>query len=381
MKTVVVFAGSAIGSVLSLLEQIKQENNCTSYVICLNSNAQSALGKSTFVDHVVNLQYADNQDFFSKFKIWCINVEFKSKPVVYFTTDTSCFLVNQYREWFDDHFILCLPSSELINTYTKKGDAEVAAEENGLPIPRTYVLKDCKDVKQVEKEFEFPVIIKPRSTYETLASPFKVKILEREAFYEETVALLGLGHTFVCQEYIPGNDDSAYFFIFYRSKKQKINYVVGRKILQSPPRAGIMAKGLIEENFDLADQSIEFLNNIDYSGIGGIEFKKHNGKYYFIEMSTRLEGFFKISSIAKVPLGSISFSDLAGTPIAVNSLQRNNGIYIDLISMIVAHKKNKNFKYILKDFLSVLFNKKVQLNVYSKKDKLPFFATLKNMFL
>ncbi|MCK0147048.1 hypothetical protein MWU78_15435 [Arenibacter sp. F26102] len=380
MAEIIVFAGSSIGSVLSLLEQIKKKNKCTSYVVCLNSEAQPIFEKSCYVDGVKTLWNSNEEEFFHEFKNWFYQINPPKKPVVYFTTDTSCFLVNLYRDWFESNCTLCLPSSEIITTFTKKGVAELAAKDNGLSIPKTAVIQKVEDLKEIVNSFVFPVIIKPRSAYESQKAPFKVKILNQSVFYEETKDYLSKGYSFVCQEYIPGNDDSAYFYIFYRSLTGKINSVVGRKVLQNPPRAGIMAKGLIEDNVELTSQCKVFLEKIDYKGLGGLEFKKFDEKYYFIEMSTRLEGFFKISSIANVPMGLISYNDLCGIEEDAGNLklkQQNGGIYIDLKSMIGAHKRNNSYFKLFLDSWSLVFNKKYQLNVYSNNDRKPFFSWLK----
>ncbi len=379
MADIIVFAGSAIGSVLSLLEQIKEKNKCIAYVVCLNSNAQPIFEKSYYVDGVKTLLHNNEEEFFNEFKNWFYQINPREKPVVYFTTDTSCFLVNLYRDWFNKNCKLCLPSSEIITTYTKKGVAELAAKDNGLSIPKTTVIQKVEELNEIVNSFTFPVIIKPRSTYESQIPPFKVKILNQDDFYDQTKNYIGKGHCFVCQEYIPGNDDSAYFYIFYRSTTGNLYYVVGRKILQNPPRAGIMAKGLVEDNLELTTQCKDFLEKIDYKGLGGIEFKKYKEKYYFIEMSTRLEGFFKISSAANVPLGFISYNDLLGGEIGdeiVKLKQKNGGVYLDLKSMIGAHKRNNAYFNIFLDIWRLVFDSKYHLNVYSNKDKKPFFLLL-----
>src|SRR5690606_11981877 len=134
MKDVVIFAGSAIGSVLALAEEIKLSYEVRVTVIGLKSNHKiaSTLKVSKFIDEVETFNYSSHDDFFNQIKNWTKNKEFTKKPLVYFTTDSSCYLVNLYRDWFEEHYVLILPSSEIINIYTQKGKAEVDAANKGL---------------------------------------------------------------------------------------------------------------------------------------------------------------------------------------------------------------------------------------------------------
>src|SRR5690606_142682 len=100
--------GTTVGSVLSLLEQVKSTNECASYVICMNSKYQSVFLKSKFVDFCHTMCYKNEEGFFLGFQNWFASVNFEVPPIIYFTTDSSCYLVNKYREWFDSNCILCL---------------------------------------------------------------------------------------------------------------------------------------------------------------------------------------------------------------------------------------------------------------------------------
>src|SRR5690606_21970053 len=174
-----------------------------------------------------------------------------SKPIVYFTTDLSCHLVNLYRDWFDQNYHLILPSSEIINTYTQKGKAEKDAEINGLLCPKSIVIESEKEAILVEKEFNFPIILKPLATYDNNKTPFKTKKVNKDEFLEIQLNLLKRKYLVICQEFIPGDDNKSFFYLFNRNANGIINSVIGRKIVQSPPQAGIMAKGVVEENNEL----------------------------------------------------------------------------------------------------------------------------------
>src|SRR5690606_13901098 len=182
MKDVVIFAGSAIGSVLALAEEIKLSYDVKVIVLCLKSNetVESIFNKSKFIDKVEVFNYSSPVDFYKQIEAWTMRQAFTEKPIMYFTTDLSCYLVNIYRDWFEENYTLILPSSEIINNYTQKGRAEVDAANNGLNCPRSVVVKSEEEVFLVYKEFDFPVIIKPTTSYGSNKAPFKTKKLNKD---------------------------------------------------------------------------------------------------------------------------------------------------------------------------------------------------------
>src|SRR5690606_27015197 len=130
-------------------------------------------------------------------------------------------------------------------------------------------------------------------------------------------------------------------------------------------------KGVTCYNSELSELCKGFLSSIDYVGIGGVEFKKYNGKYYFIEMSVRLEGFFKISEISSTPLALISYYDLAlkNIPSALSSAKQKDGCgYVDAVGLFVCRIRNRELFQLLRDIAYVVFNSRVGLNVFSFKD-------------
>src|SRR5690606_19201602 len=354
MKDVVIFAGSSIGSVLALAEEIKLSYDVKVIVLCLKSNetVESIFNKSKFIDKVEVFNYSSTVDFFKQIEVWTMRQAFTEKPIMYFTTDSSCYLVNLYRDWFEENYTLILPSSEIINIYTHKGIAEVEASNNGLTCTKRIVIKTEKEVFLVDKEFEFPVIIKPTTSYDSNRVPFKTKKLDKDEFIGCQLDLLKKGYQVICQEFIPGDDHKVFFFLFHRDGNGNLDYVLGKKILQNPPSAGLMAKGIVEENEELSKICAEFLEKINYVGIGGMEFKQYKDKFYFIEMNTRVEAILKISGLAGVPLGRIAYETSCGNQKNKLYTAKIGVEYNDLLYLFSAYRSEK--KYCL--FFKELFN-------------------------
>lgn len=383
MKDIVITAGTAVGSVLQLARSIKKEVSCKAFVLCTDYRTSKVIKSSKDIDEVIHINNLNEKEYISSIKEWYEEVEFSEKPILYFTTDTSCFYIDNDRKWFEDRFELCLPSSEIIKTYTQKGLAEVSASQAGLTVPKTQIIDSEQDIIKVLESFSFPIILKPRATYLKANIDFKIKVIEdKEEFILESTKQIIQNNSLLCQEFIPGGDNTSFYYLFYRAKDGTIYENIGRKTLQSTPSGGIMVKGLVEYNSELSKICSDFLNKIDYKGIGGIEFKKYNDKFYFIEMSTRLEGFFKIAEISNTPLSLLSYYDLSNIEEQKElkkTKQKDGIVYMDFISMLVVRIKNRKFLSLIRDVYSAVLSPKTKLNVFSNSDSKPFFLTLRNL--
>mgnify|MGYP003610325218 CR=1 FL=1 len=381
MKDVIIFAGSALGSVLAIARNIKEEFNTNCYVVCLNSKYTSAFSVSKFVTESTNIIGITDDDLFENYKIWVAQKDFKAKPIVFFTTDISCLFADKYREWFENHFLLTIPSSQILKTYNFKGVAENNAKENGLIIPQTKLINTVEDTILVTSTFRFPVIIKPTSSKTKQSLGFKVKIIQKPQKFEDIAKqLIAEDKEFLCQEYVPGNDKKVHYYIFYRDKHGMIWETMGIKTLQCPPNGGIMAKGISMYNDKIEQMSRKFLDNINYTGIGGIEYKEYNGQYYFIEMSTRPEGFYLVSEKAEVPISTIVYKMLSGFPVDYKCQQKDGIKYIDLLSTLIARKISKKYFRLIIDYFDAVFNPKTCINAFKLNDVMPFIKYLKLLF-
>lgn len=377
MRSVVIIANTAVGSVLSVAQAIGSKINCKVYVICSDKKTSSIFETSKFIDEVLYVDAINSQDYLKQIKAWTLIKKFNEKPVLYSSTDTSCYYINQNRSWFEENFILSLPSEEIIYNFTKKGLAEKKAESSGLSVPKTIVIKSKEDIFKVIEKFKFPIILKPQATYLNNNINFKIKVIDdKQKFINFFSEIYNEG--ILCQEFIPGGDDVSYYYIFYRSKNKRLYKNMGRKVLQSTPKGGIMFKGKSEYNDDLSLICEKFLESINYTGIGGIEFKKYGNKFYFIEMSVRLEGFFKIAEISGKSLALISYSDLANKRLIddANETQKDGYMYIDTIPLFISYLKNRKFTSIFLDLIKLFLNSKVFSNTFSQKDFKPFIKQI-----
>lgn len=386
MRDIIISVGSALGSPLALIRSIKKKVNCRAYILCTHQKSREILAKSKYVDQAILIDGSSENTFITGVKDWYSGQKFNLKPIFYFTYDSACVYVDSHRKWFENKFILCMPSSRIIQSFTEKGVAEKVARDNGLTVPKTRLIESTEDITFVLEKFKLPLIVKPTASNRNSQLGFKVKkVGDRNEFKNIADQIKSDDKTFVAQEYIPGNDEAAWYYIFYRSQKGLLWENMGRKILQAPPGGGIMAKGKVEYNSELSQYCRRFLEEINYCGIGGIEFKKYNDEYYFIEMSVRLEGFHQIEDASDSFISLASYYDLNDQDDELSQLiekkQTDGVIYMAFIPTMITRIKTRNIPGFIKDFTAAIFSKRISLNVYSREDSKPFWTTLKRMII
>ena len=380
MKDIVIFAGSAVGSTLSIAHQVSREYSIKTYAICLNSSYSAVYKRSRFITESIEMCAETDSCLFAKFRNWANQHAFSEPPILYATTDSSCVFINNHREWFLNNFELTTPSSRIILTYNYKGIAEFDAQLNGLCIPKTRRINGKIDILEVIEKYNFPVIIKPTSYTAKSVLGFKTKLFDRKEEFAEYFESIDIRKSSViCQEYIQGKDKEVYYYLFYRDDKGNIYENIGIKKLQSPPGAGIMAIGITKYNNIISRISREFLEKISYVGIGGIEYKKYRGEYYFIEMSTRAEGFLKICEASNVPIAKIVYQRLSGISINAEFKQIDQIEYIDIFPTLSARRIEGRYLLFLKEVIIAILSRNSCFNVLAIVDIKPFIALLGKM--
>lgn len=312
MKDVVILSGG-FGSTLAISQIIGKKYPINIYVFYLEGTAFAAIRSSKYVTVCYDVTSYSDTVFYSYLEDWYEKNNFSDKPILFCTSDHACTLVGHHHEWFQTRFMLTTPSASIIDIYNSKLKTSEAIASIGIKAPKSVVVYKGSNIKDVSSNWNFPVIIKPISADQIPDVGFKVKIVHGKTELENLYSQVLCQHTVVIQEYIAGGDDKSWFYIFYRKGKDILSECIGKKILQHPSMQGIMAIGLTMENQSIESICHSFLDAIDYQGIGGIEFKECNGNYYFIEMSTRAEGFIKITQSTNPLMLSLIYDSFNST--------------------------------------------------------------------
>lgn len=351
MKDIVIFAGSSPYSVISLCMAARKHGG-NAYVICFDFDLD-IYKKSRYVSEYYSVR---NESIITFIKDFFKTHLFEEKPILFSTTDINCERIVVNRSFFEDYFEVSLPNNYIIDSFNNKSIADEVAIQNGLLTPQTRSIFNKTDVDSAFRSLNFPVIIKPFSTRESDFIGFKFKILYKNEFISSCDQILKHKKAFLCQEYISGLDAENKFYIFYRNKKGCIISCMGEKTLQIN---GIMTIGTVKYEKTLSDTCEAFLKKINYIGIGGLEFKAFNGQLYFIEMSTRTEGFLPISDMANCSIAEVAYLDLNNRTIDWNTLPIDCSQYVVFFSWFTNRILSRKILLFVIEMIRILFNRNV----------------------
>lgn len=346
-KDIIVLAGSAPHSVLALCK-MAHLHKARSFVVCVEDGFDY-YQKSNLVNECYMVNKTELPCFWTTFFESHL---FKYKPFLYATTDATCIIVDSNRSYYESKFELCVPSHYIIESFNDKAIAENEAIKYGLTVPKTFILNYEEDLLKIQDELKYPVIAKPQGAEFLHDVGFKYRIINNSDDLINIKNVLYKGYKIILQEYIPGGDENYWFYLFYRGFDGVIHECMGVKTLQYK---GIMAVGTVLYNEHLSNICKSFITKIDYRGVGGLEFKYYNGFYYFIEMSTRTEGFFALADMSDSSILNACYFGCDGKSVNINKAN-DKVIYVDTLFWSLARIKNKKYFKWIKELVSFAIN-------------------------
>ena len=188
------------------------------------------------------------------------------------------------------------PSSKLIGEMGDKIQAKKIAKKNGLPVIEGSEgsVKSFEEAKSLSKEIGYPILIKAAAG----GGGKGMKIVENESKLSELFSLAKNE----AKKYF-GNDDLYIEKYFKNPRHIEVQIMSGKnrtvqlgerdcsvqrrhqKLIEETPSPVLTA----EQREDLLNKTVKMVENIGYEGAGTVEFIFENGKFYFLEMNTRVQ--------------------------------------------------------------------------------------------
>ncbi len=188
------------------------------------------------------------------------------------------------------------PNSKHIQMMGDKIQAKKIAKEHGLPVIEGSEggVKNIKDAKEILKITELPVLIKAAGG----GGGKGMKIVKNENDFEN----LFLTAKLEAKKYF-GNDEVYIEKFFENPRHIEVQILAGKnrvvhlherdcsvqrrhqKLIEETPSP------ILDNNIrkDLFDRTVKMVEKIGYQGAGTIEFIYEDGKFYFLEMNTRVQ--------------------------------------------------------------------------------------------
>ena len=188
------------------------------------------------------------------------------------------------------------PSSQLIKMMGDKIQAKKIAKEYGLPVIEGSDggISDIHEAKKICNKIGFPILIKASGG----GGGKGIKIVNEESEFEECFKTAKIE----AQKYFA--NDEVYIEKFFQNPRHiEVQVLSGKnrtvhlyerdcsvqrrhqKLIEETPSP------VLSENVrnDLLDRTVKMVEKINYEGAGTVEYIYENGKYYFLEMNTRVQ--------------------------------------------------------------------------------------------
>jgi len=212
------------------------------------------------------------------------------KPILLPAGDDIIFLAMKYRAAIDKAFILPLPPTTSLKFAFDKSLTMQLASKMGIPIPRTFMPSDLKELEGSKEDLRFPVVIKPRINV-GFRRRFGAKILKAWSFKQLSERYRTVSKYFskpLIQEYIPGGTKTLYSLCtIFDAAHRSLGLFTMRKLQQL--MEGVTACGESVSNLRVESFGIELLRAMKWVGPVEVEFKKdsRDGEFKLMEVNPR----------------------------------------------------------------------------------------------
>tara|TARA_B100000767_G_C19734387_1_gene523231 strand:- start:573 stop:1781 length:1209 start_codon:yes stop_codon:yes gene_type:complete len=249
-----------------------------------------------------------------------LNKKFDSvteKIPIFITSDIFLISISENRELLKRNFIFNLVSNEAINTISDKYLQSQLAIDSGINAPKTWLIENSQNVKELKENKIWPLLIKGRdvNTWRKLfgGSTKGFVVNNFTELSEKTKDALDNDISVIIQEIISGPDTNHYKYCAYINEKGSIlAEICLQKIRQYPVRFGVGSAMCTAQNKDVSVAGRKFLKNINFKGVGSVEFKYDNQDkiYKLIELNPRYWQQNSIGEQSGVNFPYINYCDL-----------------------------------------------------------------------
>ena len=216
--------------------------------------------------------------------------------VFYPLSDVTTIPISAYKDKFMQYVKVPIQDYETIMKAANKANTLKIAMEENIPCPKTYFIKELKEVKKIASELEYPAVIKPVRkviwvnnqvvTTKVTASNYVYSADDLIPKYENihNKSLFPL-----IQEYIPG-DGYGFFALLNHSEPRAI--FMHKRLREYPITGGASTLRESIYNAKLKEMGLKLLKAMNWHGVAMVEFKldSRDNKFKLMEVNGRWWG-------------------------------------------------------------------------------------------
>jgi predicted ATP-grasp superfamily ATP-dependent carboligase len=239
--------------------------------------------------------------------------------VLYPTRDETVAALSQHREELGEIFRVTTPAWDSVKWLWDKRNTYGLAEKLGIPAPRTWYVRELRDLDQIDSHF--PLVLKPaikeHFSYATGDKAWRADSAAQLRQLFERASQFMPRDEIMIQDLIPGDGDCQYAYCSFFKQRQSVASLVACRRRQHPFEFG-RASTYVEsvEMPVLEEYSQRFLRAIDFYGLVELEYKRdpRDGQYRLLDVNGRTWGYHTIGRRAGVDFSYLLFADQLGEP-------------------------------------------------------------------
>lgn len=310
------------------------------------------------------------------------------KPLLLPCQDEWVLWLSDNRDNIANTVSFILPTKQAINIGMDKASFQAYAEKNEFQVPRTKIVKDVKNLREVVELFKgHKFIIKPEVRLADWDSHFpNIKLFYFESINDFYNSELDIEKIFDCcnsvliQQWVEGADADVYFVLMAINKKGLIlDHFCGRKLIQWPRNSGSTAICKAADVSEIILEARRLAIQLHFIGLCSVEFKKHkDGSGFYITEPTIGRNDFQ-SSVGdfngkNLTLTLVDEHFYPGKLINENNKLLKPKLWVDEVSTIRAIKNSKIESHTAKTIFCNVF--RINTVVFKLNDLKPFYKTL-----
>ena len=286
------------------------------------------------------------------------------------THSEETYIISKYMEKLKPFIKVPLMDYNTIMKVNDKGELMKIATELGIPIPKTFHLRNITEIKEIANQAQYPAVIKLTDRTSSVGQSYVNSSEQLIATYKETVSRFNIqsSNLPIVQEYIPG--DGYGVSVLYNQGDLRALFT-HKRLREFPATGGPSTLRISVRNSEMEKIAIKLMDFLNWHGVAMVEFKLHakTKKPYLLEVNPRFWGsiYQAVSSGVDFPylLYKMALDGDVESVLDYRVGVKTRFFLLDLKAFPGYFKNNKNKLKIIKEFVKV---KNINFDIESIED-------------
>ncbi|MCD6239844.1 MAG: ATP-grasp domain-containing protein [Thermotogae bacterium] len=285
------------------------------------------------------------------------------------------YLIAKYKSALEPFIKVPLCDYSTLTQINDKGYLMQIAEELGIPVPKTYFIKeDLSVLHRIANEINFPAVIKLRNSASSIGISYVHSKEELISKYKKTLSRFNLPPSEypLIQEYIEGDGYGVSLLFNHGDLRAKFTH---KRIREYPITGGPSTCRISVKHPEMESLAVKLLKYFNWHGVAMVEFKldSKTKKPVLMEVNPRFWGSINQAVKSGVDFPYLLYKmTLEGDIKPVLNYKvgvKTKNIFIDYVALFNYIRRTKKIR-LLKEFLCLPVND----DIFSLHDPLPVLS-------